>query len=100
MTAAIIVEGLERSFGETKALAGLDMAVTPNVSVPQGGLLDWALVDRDQEGPPPAANGGTEEPSDGVRVRQYFPETWVWEPLLLTDEEGRALLDGFNFPFK
>ena len=27
MTAAIVVEGLERSFGETKALAGLDMVV-------------------------------------------------------------------------
>ncbi|MEW5936627.1 MAG: alpha-2-macroglobulin family protein [Candidatus Thermoplasmatota archaeon] len=25
-------------------------------------------------------------------VRQYFPETWIWEPALITDENGRASL--------
>ena len=27
------------------------------------------------------------------RVRQFFPETWVWEPELLTDDRGRAEVD-------
>jgi CD109 antigen len=27
------------------------------------------------------------------RVRQFFPETWVWEPALLTDTAGRATLE-------
>jgi CD109 antigen len=27
------------------------------------------------------------------RVRRFFPETWVWEPLLLTDTAGRATLE-------
>ncbi len=27
------------------------------------------------------------------RVRQFFPETWVWEPTLLTDTAGRATLE-------
>ena len=27
-----------------------------------------------------------------MRVRQFFPETWVWEPMLITDDAGRATL--------
>jgi CD109 antigen len=40
----------------------------------------------------------TEEATGGAlaevqRVRQFFPETWVWMPDLLTDDQGRASLD-------
>ena len=38
-----------------------------------------------------APAGGT--PSEPVRVRQYFPETWVWEPMLITDENGRVTVE-------
>ncbi len=27
------------------------------------------------------------------RVRQFFPETWVWEPTLMTDTAGRATIE-------
>ncbi|MBI4604848.1 MAG: hypothetical protein HY721_23035 [Planctomycetes bacterium] len=56
----------------------------------------WAeAVDFDGAPPPaPGADpGGSGPPSDPIRVRQYFPETWVWEPLRLTGDDGRATLD-------
>jgi len=70
--------------------AGLAVATTSNIVVPEGGILDWALRDEVDAGGVP--EGGTDAGAapDVVRVRQYFPETWVWEPLLLTDAEGRA----------
>lgn len=36
-----------------------------------------------------AAPGG----GDAVRVRQYFPETLLWTPELITDDHGRASLE-------
>ena len=38
--------------------------------------------------PPPPPAGALETP----RLRQYFPETLVWEPELITDRNGRAQL--------
>lgn len=35
-------------------------------------------------------SGGLAEPS---RTRLYFPETWYWNPMLITDENGYASLD-------
>ncbi len=42
-----------------------------------------------------ARGGGSPsaEPPEGIRVREWFPETLVWNPLLITDEHGRARLD-------
>jgi CD109 antigen len=40
--------------------------------------------------PPPDGEAGLAQVE---RVRQFFPETWVWEPLLLTDTAGRATLE-------
>jgi len=81
---------------------------------PRGGGDDWGAERMVQEAAPGpqldfgfgqkgelAANemvtGGTEQstlpPKEDTRVRSYFPETWVWQPLLLTDDEGRASLD-------
>lgn len=36
------------------------------------------------------SSGDYQEPS---RVRTYFPETWLWQPELLTDDNGQAVLD-------
>ena len=61
-------------------------------AVEDGGLFP---VPEMAAGPPeegaPAGGGGT--PSEAVRVRQYFPETWVWEPMLLTDENGQVTVE-------
>ncbi|MGC9328599.1 MAG: alpha-2-macroglobulin family protein, partial [Candidatus Hinthialibacter sp.] len=37
-------------------------------------------------------NGGVEY-QEPARVRTFFPETWLWQPDLLTDENGVAVLD-------
>jgi len=37
--------------------------------------------------------GGSGEVAPVERVRQFFPETWVWEPMLRTDSAGRATLE-------
>ncbi|MCK5660077.1 MAG: alpha-2-macroglobulin, partial [Methanosarcinales archaeon] len=40
------------------------------------------------------AGADADEPLAEVqRVRQFFPETWIWMPDLLTDEKGRASLE-------
>ena len=42
-----------------------------------------------------ARGGGSAgpEPPEGIRVRNWFPETLVWQPLLITDERGHARLE-------
>ncbi len=46
---------------------------------------------------PTAALSGEAEADDELatveRVRQFFPETWLWMPDLLTDDQGRAQID-------
>ena len=46
---------------------------------------------------PPVPTAGSAEPEQPLaevqRVRQFFPETWVWEPDLLTDNTGKADLE-------
>jgi hypothetical protein len=43
---------------------------------------------------PEAAPGGIRAESPGpVRVRQFFPETLLWRPELITDDDGRVRLD-------
>jgi hypothetical protein len=49
----------------------------------------------------PDTNEGSESTSDPgaireelkVRVRNYFPETWYWNPVLITDESGTAEIE-------
>ncbi|MBI4586141.1 MAG: alpha-2-macroglobulin [Planctomycetes bacterium] len=84
---------------EVLANAGLVVAFTSGLQVPVGRDVwkwDRAMME-DAVGPPvPGAFGG-EPPVSGtgeaVRVRQHFPETWVWNPVLLTDDSGRAELE-------
>lgn len=80
--------------------AGLEIAVTKGITVPAGGEIDFwrGRLDAAEDGGPvaPGANpaaGGGGGVSAPPRVRQYFPETWLWEPLLLTDDAGRTTLD-------
>ena len=76
---------------------GLEVAASDAIAIPAGEPL-WDFFDgpvaAEDAGPrPPArAQDSEESPPDTVRVRQYFPETWVWEPVLLTDESGLAKL--------
>ncbi len=46
------------------------------------------LEDKADSGPTSAAGGGPAPP----RLREYFPETLLWQPALITDESGHALL--------
>ena len=89
--------------------AGLGVAASDNITVQRGRefqLWRWDdAVDFDggpfpmpappdlalEEAAGPEAPAGT--PSEAVRVRQYFPETWVWEPMLITDDRGRVTVD-------
>ncbi len=92
------------------AQAGLAVGYTPEISIPSGseappwlrwrggwledGVWDVALGG---DGPPvPEAGGNGGGSGDALaevkRMRQFFPETWAWEPLLLTDDAGTATL--------
>ncbi len=51
-----------------------------------GGLDDWDTAYSD-ESDTSAPDGSVSRPSV---VRQYFPETWYWNPCLLTGEDGWA----------
>ncbi len=42
---------------------------------------------------PPVPDGAGEELKPPTRVRRHFPETLLWTPQLVTDEDGRAELD-------
>jgi hypothetical protein len=43
--------------------------------------------------PTDGPGGGGSGPAKPVRLREYFPETMLWQPALITDERGRATLD-------
>ncbi|HLU48869.1 MAG TPA: alpha-2-macroglobulin family protein, partial [Planctomycetota bacterium] len=74
--------------------SGYVVAASSALRIPSGEEF-WARDDVAEAGPPVpgAADEEASSAPDSVRVRQYFPETWVWEPLLLTDENGRASLE-------
>ncbi len=56
------------------------------------GIDDWA--NQKGDGLPPVAPGsGYTVPTKPSIVRQFFPETWAWIPILPTDDDGRATLD-------
>jgi CD109 antigen len=70
--------------------AGLGIAVSPGIHIPQGSnLFDGGPVAAD-----PAEGGGRSNQTapEAPRVREFFPETWVWNPMLFTDDEGKAQL--------
>ncbi|MEA1985714.1 MAG: alpha-2-macroglobulin family protein [Euryarchaeota archaeon] len=93
--------------------AGMTVLASPGIDVPQvemdmpeeeGGMVLFEMaVDEARpmmaknamaEGDTTSAMDGGEEPLAEVeRVRQFFPETWVWMPDILTDGQGHAHLD-------
>jgi len=94
--------------------AGLQVLKSPNLDVPEqvhepeveggmrkGGFFGDVMVMEEamDSAPAPQATGvptaapishDQGELAEVERVRQFFPETWVWEPELLTDGYGRA----------
>jgi len=95
--------------------AGLQVLKSPNLEVPEqvhepdgrgqkGGVFgNVVMVEEAMDvAPAPQATGvptaaptsdDQGELAEVERVRQFFPETWVWEPELLTDGHGRAEVD-------
>jgi len=84
--------------------AGLQVLTSDVIDVPQGqSTWPWWLL---PPGPVPRGNGGA-VPAPGpwddaekngplaevTRIRQFFPETWLWTPDLLTDPDGTATVD-------
>jgi hypothetical protein len=77
--------------------AEADMAVGEAVRQDMAKAAPMAPGWRDTPQPPPPTEvpsgaGGAGGPAP-VRVRQLFPETLLWRPELITDDEGRATLD-------
>ncbi|MCD4820486.1 MAG: alpha-2-macroglobulin [Methanococcoides sp.] len=57
-------------------------------------VVDEAVMEMSMEEAPmdDKADSG-EQLAEVERVRQFFPETWIWMPDILTDDDGRATLD-------
>jgi len=64
-------------------VAVMDMAVEEAEAMPMPAAMATPA-------PTSAADG---ELATVARVRQFFPETWLWMPDLLTDADGRAQID-------
>jgi len=93
--------------------AGLQVLKSPNLDVPEqvhepeaeggmgkGGFFGDVMVVEEAMDAAPAAvptaapiSHDQDELVEVERVRQFFPETWVWEPELLTDDSGMADVD-------
>ena len=80
--------------------AGLQVVTSRGLDVPEGReiwqLWWWGDEDAIRRGgmppvPEAAANGASL--AEVPRVRQFFPETWLWTPDLLTEVDGTATLD-------
>lgn len=53
-----------------------------------------AMMEMPAAVPTETNDAGAGEPLAEVqRVRQFFPETWVWMPDIMTDDDGKASLD-------
>ncbi len=76
--------------------AGLQVLASDSFEVPQGrDVWDWRWdwENAGGGGGPPEANGGDAPLAEVTRIRQFFPETWLWVPDLLTDPDGAAVID-------
>ena len=86
--------------------AGVQVLVSDNINLPQGQSWwpewrgGWDDMDgwwgpEANAGPPGDKTGGEEDPglAEVTRVRQFFPETWLWMPELMTDADGAASVD-------
>ena len=82
--------------------AGLQVLTSGGLTVPSGQDGQWWGWDDVLELDGGVGGGVPEEPAaaeaqDGLaevtRVRQFFPETWLWVPDLLTDSSGSTTFD-------
>lgn len=86
--------------------AGLQMLVSDDIDIPQGrriryGWWEAPTMDRwggggvPPPGPTPPPDTGSEDAplAEVTRIRQFFPETWLWMPDLLTQPDGTAALN-------
>ncbi|WP_235856167.1 alpha-2-macroglobulin family protein [Methanolobus halotolerans] len=92
--------------------SGVTVMVSPGISVPKSPVSYNNFAGRDveidgmlvEEAAPQMEEPANLEMDDVVadekgdlaevrRVRQFFPETWIWMPDMLTDDLGRASLD-------
>ncbi|MBN2329441.1 MAG: alpha-2-macroglobulin [Candidatus Omnitrophica bacterium] len=88
----------------------LQILTSGDLTVPKAKEIDpWSLWDNqlirknlpfppflemvDDAAPTGGFDGGGAEYQEPERVRTFFPETWLWQPELLTDENGAAVLD-------
>nr|WP_321496751.1 alpha-2-macroglobulin family protein [uncultured Methanolobus sp.] len=69
--------------------AGFMMDVEEEMVMDEAPMMEIPTVAETDSAP--MAGGG--ELAEVQRVRQFFPETWVWMPELLTDEKGLASVD-------
>jgi 5-hydroxyisourate hydrolase-like protein (transthyretin family) len=67
------------------------MAAAPG-GVGGGGAMRPMVMDRPAEAKGAVAHGGGGESAPPTRLREYFPETLLWRPALITDDKGRAEL--------
>ena len=68
-----------------------DRAERPVMAAPAAGMAKKAVASQTQTGRAVTGSkngGGPDEP----RVREFFPETFVFEPALITDQNGHATL--------
>jgi CD109 antigen len=73
--------------------AGLGVDVSEGLTVPAGQDINlWKAGGLAPPISPPRPENTTTAP-DTPRVRQFFPETWLWRPTLLTDDNGKVTLD-------
>ncbi len=71
--------------------AGLEVDVSSGITVPVGQEFRSWWLDALNASPP--KGGQVAAAPDTPRVRQFFPETWLWQPTLLTDDTGKVTLD-------
>lgn len=90
--------------------SGLQMIASPKFTVPKGERMGTeqrfgglgrifskgaavADINIASVETPPSAAADAPPLAKVERIRQFFPETWVWEPELITDSDGRIQLD-------
>ncbi|MCD6395589.1 MAG: alpha-2-macroglobulin, partial [Planctomycetes bacterium] len=77
--------------------AGLQILTSDGLDVPEGRQIwrwdKWwwrQWLENDAVGPGVYGGGGLAEVT---RIRQFFPETWLWMPDLLTESDGNAIVE-------
>ena len=72
--------------------SGLQVLASDTIDIPQGPSIwrwDWWLKDVLA----PGTNGGGDPLAEVTRIRQFFPETWLWMPDFVTEPDGTATVE-------